>query len=63
MRTYVIVTGILFVLLTGAHVVRAVMEPASLRDPVFLIFTALAVGMAGWSWKVFRAIGSGQPSS
>jgi hypothetical protein len=54
MRNYVIVTGIIFALLTGAHIVRAIMEPSSLKDPVFMIFSLLAVGMALWAWKSLR---------
>lgn len=54
MRTYVIVTGIIFALLTATHIVRMVMEPSSVSDPVFITFTVLAAGMAIWSWKALR---------
>jgi hypothetical protein len=54
MRTYVMVTGILFALLTAAHIVRMFMEPSSIKDPIFIVFTVLAVGMTVWSWVVLR---------
>jgi hypothetical protein len=54
MRTYVIVTGILFALLTAAHIVRMFMEPSSVTDPIFIAFTVLAAGMTVWSWMALR---------
>jgi hypothetical protein len=54
MRTYVMVTGILFALLTAAHIVRMFMEPSSVTDPIFMAFTVLAAGMTAWSWMALR---------
>ena len=42
MKTYVIVTGTVFGLLTVAHVWRIVEEPHLARDPWFMLFTGPA---------------------
>jgi hypothetical protein len=44
MRRYVIVTGAR-VVLESAHV---------LRDPVFVITSALAVALMAWAWRLLR---------
>ena len=54
MRLYVIVTGVIFVLVTAAHIARMFLEPKSLTDPIFMVSSAIAVGLALWSIVVLR---------
>jgi hypothetical protein len=55
MRTYVITTGVVFVLLTLAHVWRAIVEgPHVAADPWFVLSTAIAVSLSVWAWYVLR---------
>jgi hypothetical protein len=54
MRAYVAVTGVLFVLISGLHVVRVFAEPNMARDPFFILTTVIGVGMAFWALTVFR---------
>lgn len=55
MRAYVITTGVIFGLLTIAHVVRIVLERRLVPDPVFILFTLLSAGLTIWAWTVLRA--------
>jgi hypothetical protein len=50
MKTYVIATGVLFGLLTLAHVWRMFEEPHLASDPWFLLvtFAIAALGIAAW---------------
>jgi uncharacterized membrane protein len=52
MKGYVITTGSLFGLLTLAHIWRMVQEPHLVRDPWFLVFTALATGLCVWACRL-----------
>jgi hypothetical protein len=53
MKAYVTTTGVIFVLLTVAHVVRIVTEDRHLvADPVFVLFTVLSAALSIWAWLV-----------
>ena len=55
MKAYVITTGVIFGLLTLAHIVRVVMGERHLAtDPVFVLFTVLSAALTAWSWLVLR---------
>ena len=55
MKAYVITTGVIFGLLTVAHIVRVVMGERYLAtDPVFVSFTVLAAALTSWAWLVLR---------
>ena len=55
-RAYLVVTGVLFVLLTVAHLWRMAAESAALaRDPFFLLITVASASLAVWAWRLFRA--------
>lgn len=54
MRTYVVVTGIIFGLLTVAHVWRMILEPHLATDPWFLLFTGAAAALMVVAWRVLR---------
>ena len=54
MRSYVVVTGIMFCLLTLAHVWRMFLEPHLATDPWFLMFTVVAAVLTVVAWRVAR---------
>ncbi|HSS21043.1 MAG TPA: hypothetical protein VLL54_13295 [Pyrinomonadaceae bacterium] len=55
MKAYVITSGLIFGLLTIAHILRAVMEGRHvLTEPVFILFTLLSAALAIWAWRVLR---------
>jgi hypothetical protein len=54
MKTYVLVTGILFALLTLVHVWRMMVERQLANDPWYLGITALAALLSLWAWRVLR---------
>lgn len=49
MKAYISITGIIFVLITIAHVARMFVEPNYLTDPAYLALTLLTAGLAGWA--------------
>ena len=57
MKIYVATTGVLFALLTLAHLWRIVAENRQLAtDPFFAPFTLLAAALAVWAfWLLWRA--------
>ena len=53
MKAYVTITGVLFALITVAHILRiAYAEPRLARDPGYLLLTALAAGLAIWAARL-----------
>ena len=56
MKTYVITTGIIFGLLTVAHIWRMISEEHALaRDPWYLLITLVAAALGVWAWRVSRS--------
>lgn len=55
MRTYVVTTGIIFGLLTGAHLWRWAVERHLLRDPFHVSVTIGSALLCFWAWRVARA--------
>jgi hypothetical protein len=55
MRAYLATTGILFVLLTVAHIVRAFQETHLVREPWFWLVTVVPCVFAVWALRLFRA--------
>ena len=53
MRVYVIVTGVIFALITIAHIA---METHVLREPFFLLLTLLAAALSIWAFAVLRRV-------
>ena len=50
MKTYVVTTGILFGLLTFAHVLRIVYESRALAgDPWYMLITTATAGLSVWA--------------
>jgi hypothetical protein len=55
MRTYVVTTGLIFGLLTLAHIWRVLEEGPNLaRDPWYVLITLAAAALALWAWRLFR---------
>jgi uncharacterized protein involved in response to NO len=52
MTGYVKTTGVLFALITLAHLLRMFAEPHLATDPWYLLLTALAAGFTLWAWRV-----------
>jgi hypothetical protein len=54
MKAYIAVTGMLFLLLTLAHVWRVIVERNLASDPFFLVVTIVSTGMAIWALLLLR---------
>lgn len=53
MKTYVMTTGILFALLTLAHIWRAAAaEPHLAKEPLFILVTLLTTALSIWAWRL-----------
>jgi hypothetical protein len=56
-RAYIITTGVVFALITVAHIARLATEPMHvLREPVFLTLTVLAAALSIWAFVVLRRV-------
>jgi hypothetical protein len=54
MRAYLVTTGLLFLALLAAHLLRLVLEPHLARDPWFVLTTLISVAVAAWAAVLFR---------
>jgi len=55
MKAYLVTTGIIFALITLAHLVRIGMEwPHLLAEPDFVLLTFLSAGLSVWAWRLLR---------
>jgi hypothetical protein len=55
MKTYVIITGVLFGLLTIAHIVRILVEnPGLITDPFYVLITILTAVLCVWAFYLVR---------
>jgi hypothetical protein len=55
MKTYVITTGILFGLITLAHLWRIIDEwPRQATDAWYLLLTVAAAALSLWAWRLLR---------
>lgn len=55
MKLYVMTTGILFGLLTIAHILRMITEGGGLAtDPWYVLITVVAAALCLWAWRVLR---------
>lgn len=56
MKAYVITTGVVFGLITAAHVLRAVVEgPHLATEPSFVFTSIISVALSVWAFRIFRA--------
>lgn len=56
MRAYVIATGVIFLLITVAHLARMATEPHVLTEPLYLLLTLLSAALAIWAVVVLRRL-------
>lgn len=55
MKAYLLTTGTVFALITGAHIWRVIAESSRLaRDPWFVVITVLTAGLSAWAWRLLR---------
>jgi hypothetical protein len=55
MKTYVMTTGVVFGLLTVAHILRIIAEGTHLAaDPWYMLVTGAAGVMCLWAWRLLR---------
>ena len=55
MKTYVMTTGVLFGLITLAHVWRVIQEgPGLATDPAYILLTVAAAALCLWAWRLIR---------
>jgi hypothetical protein len=54
MKTYVVITGVLFALIVAAHVWRMFVEPHLVHEASYWVITGFAAGMSAWAWIVLR---------
>ena len=55
MRAYVMTTGVLFGLITLAHVWRVIEEDRGLAiDPWFVLLTVATAALCLWAWRLLR---------
>ncbi len=55
MRAYVMTTGVVFGLLTLAHVWRAIEEgPHLATEPWYVLITVAAATLSLWAWRLLR---------
>ena len=55
MRAYIITTGLIFALITIAHIVRLVLESTrALTEPLFVLFTILSAAFVVWAITLLR---------
>lgn len=60
MRAYLATTGILFVLLTVAHIVRVFQEPHLAGEPWFWLVTVAPCALAVWAMRLYRMDAAGR---
>ena len=53
MKAYIVTTGVIFGLITLAHIWRAVEEgPHLATEPVFILLTVAAAGLCLWAFRL-----------
>jgi len=58
MKAYIITTGVIFGLITIAHLLRFVTEGSRLAtEPLFILLTLLSAALCIWAWQVLRRLG------
>jgi H+/Cl- antiporter ClcA len=54
LKTYVLIAGVTFGLLTLAHIWRIIVEPNLATDPWFILITLASAGLCVGAWWVAR---------
>ena len=56
MKAYVVTSGVIFGLVTLAHILRVFAEGSHVAsDPWFVLLTVAAAALSGWAWRVLRS--------
>jgi hypothetical protein len=56
MKVYIVTTGVIFAMITVAHLVRIYFEPDVLREPLYNFLTFLSAALSIWAWRLFRRL-------
>lgn len=56
MKSYLATTGLLFLALAVAHVIRVTQEQHLATDPFFIITTVISIAMAAWAFRLYRRV-------
>ena len=56
MKAYVMTTGVIFALITIAHILRIVAEPRAATEPFFILLTILSAALCAWGFLVLRRL-------
>lgn len=55
MKAYLITTGVIFGLITVAHILRMVTEGAHVvREPVYILLTLMSAALSIWALQLLR---------
>jgi len=54
MKAYLVITGVIFALITVAHVWRAVVEPQLATDPWYVLLTLAVASLGVWAAVLLR---------
>ena len=55
MKAYLVTTGIVFGLITLAHIARVIAEgPHLLKEPWWVLLTLIAAGLCLWAFRLLR---------
>jgi uncharacterized membrane protein len=55
MKAYLMTTGIVFALITLAHLLRMIVEGWHLAtEPFFILITVATAGLSLWAWRLLR---------
>lgn len=57
MKAYVFTTGVVFVLIVAAHILRVFAEGTRLlKEPSFIFTSAFALALCVWAWRLWRRL-------
>lgn len=51
-KAFLVTSGVIFTAIVVAHIARLVVEPDKARDPWFLAFTVVSLGLGAWAWRL-----------
>lgn len=63
MKSYLATTGLLFLALAVAHVIRVTQEQHLATDPFFILTTVISIAMAVWAFRLYRRMTTGSVRS
>jgi len=57
MRAYILTTGVIFGIVTLAHVWRMIEEKPMATEPWYILITVATGALCLWAWRVLRRTG------